>query len=98
MHYAHWFPTVRPVPMSYKKTSAVSLIALAAMLASAWGAVAQAPPFSPESERRAEALLKQMNLDEKVGQLNQAAGVVMPMLGSQKPDDLITQGKVGSVL
>src|ERR1700726_1359184 len=30
--------------------------------------------------------------------MNQAAGVVMPMLGSQKPDDLITQGRVGSVL
>ena len=71
---------------------------IAALLAGAASVVAQAPPFSPESERRAEALLKQMNLDEKVGQLNQSAGVVMPMLGSEKPDDLIIQGKVGSVL
>src|ERR1700752_1587380 len=30
--------------------------------------------------------------------MTQSAGIVMPMLGSQKPDDLITQGKVGSVL
>ncbi len=81
-----------------KKLSAVSPFALAALLAGAASAVAQAPPFSPESQHRAEALLKQMNIDEKVGQLNQAAGVVMPMLGSEKPDDLITQGKVGSVL
>ena len=61
-------------------------------------AVAQAPLYGAESGRRAQALLKQMTLDEKVGQLNQSAGVVMPMLGSQKPDDLITQGRVGSVL
>jgi beta-glucosidase len=70
----------------------------AALLAMAAGASAQTPVFSPESQQRAEALLKQMNLDEKVGQLNQSAGIVMPMLGSQKPDDLITQGKVGSIL
>lgn len=59
---------------------------------------AQTPPFSEASQRRAQALIKQMTLDEKVGQLNQVAGVVMPMLGSEKPDDLIVQGKVGSVL
>ncbi len=70
----------------------------AALLALAAGCAAQAPVFSAQSEERAQALLKQMTLDEKVGQLNQSAGVVMPMLGSQKPDDLITQGKVGSVL
>jgi len=58
----------------------------------------QAHPFSPEAKQKAEALLKQMNLDEKVGQLNQSAGIVMPGISDQKPDDLITQGKVGSVL
>ncbi|UWZ82071.1 beta-glucosidase BglX [Occallatibacter riparius] len=51
-----------------------------------------------ESEQRAQALLKQMNLDEKVGQLNQSAGIQMPMLGSEKPDTLIEQGRVGSIL
>jgi beta-glucosidase len=51
-----------------------------------------------EAHRRAEELLKQMTVDEKIGQMNQASGVVMPMLGSQKPDDLILQGKVGSIL
>jgi beta-glucosidase len=51
-----------------------------------------------EAHRRAEALLKQMTVDEKVGQMTQASGVQMPGLSSQKPDDLITQGKVGSVL
>jgi beta-glucosidase len=51
-----------------------------------------------EAHRRAEALLKQMNVDEKIGQMNQASGVQMPMLGNQKPDELIVKGGVGSVL
>ncbi|HEY1577368.1 MAG TPA: beta-glucosidase BglX [Terracidiphilus sp.] len=51
-----------------------------------------------EARRRAENLLKQMTLYEKIGQMNQASGIVMPMLGSQKPDELIAQGEVGSVL
>jgi beta-glucosidase len=51
-----------------------------------------------EARRRAENLLKQMTVGEKIGQMNQASGIVMPMLGSQKPDELIAQGEVGSVL
>jgi beta-glucosidase len=51
-----------------------------------------------EAHRKAEALLQKMTVDEKVGQLNQSSGVMMPMLGNEKPDDLISQGKVGSVL
>src|SRR4051794_40419902 len=81
--------------MLVKSRSAVFVLTISLLAA---GAASQTPPFSPESQNRAEALLKQMTLDEKVGQLNQAAGVVMPMLGSEKPDDLITQGGVGSIL
>lgn len=51
-----------------------------------------------EAHRKAEALLKQMNLDEKIGQMNQAAGMVIPGLGGEKPDELIAKGGVGSVL
>jgi beta-glucosidase len=51
-----------------------------------------------EAHSKAEALLKQMTLDEKIGQMNESSGVQMPMLGNTKPDDLILQGKVGSVL
>ncbi len=51
-----------------------------------------------EAHRKAAALLAKMTVDEKVGQLNQSSGVTMPFLGSEKPDDLISQGKVGSVL
>jgi beta-glucosidase len=51
-----------------------------------------------QADQKARALLKQMTLDEKIGQMNQSSGVQMPMLGSEKPDDLIAQGRVGSIL
>ncbi len=51
-----------------------------------------------EAHRRAEALLKQMTVEEKVGQLNEAAGIQMAGLGSEKPDEAIAKGQVGSVL
>jgi beta-glucosidase len=54
--------------------------------------------FSNEAKQKAEALLKQMSLDEKVGQLNQLAGIVMPGIADEKPDNLIMEGRVGSVL
>jgi beta-glucosidase len=52
----------------------------------------------PEAHHRAEELLKQMTVEEKIGQMNQVSGVVMPLLASEKPDNLIAAGKVGSVL
>jgi beta-glucosidase len=61
-------------------------------------ASAQSPLFSPQAKQKAEALLKQMTLDEKVGQLNESAGLVMPGLANDKPDDLIVKGGVGSIL
>ena len=58
-----------------------------------------AQTVSPEeAHRKAEALLQKMTVDEKVGQLNQSSGVIMPMLGNEKPDDLVVQGRVGSIL
>lgn len=57
-----------------------------------------AMPAQENAENRARMLLKQMTLDEKIGQLNQVSGVQMPMLGSEKPDDAIVKGEVGSVL
>jgi beta-glucosidase len=60
---------------------------------------AQTAPMShEEAYRRAEALLKQMTVEEKVGQMNQASGIVIPGLASEKPDDIIAKGQVGSVL
>lgn len=61
-------------------------------------AAAQTGLTYEQADQRARALLKQMTLDEKVGQMNQSSGVQMPMLGSEKPDDLIAQGRVGSIL
>lgn len=58
----------------------------------------QSGPFGPESSQRAKTLLEQMTAEEKIGQLNQVSGIVMPMLGSGKPDDLIVRGEAGSVL
>lgn len=53
---------------------------------------------SDEAYRRAKELLKQMTVEEKIGQMNQASGTVAPFLGDKKPDDLIVQGRVGSIL
>jgi beta-glucosidase len=54
--------------------------------------------FSNEAKGKAEALLKQMTVDEKVGQLNEASDMVMPGIATEKPDDLISNGGVGSIL
>ena len=54
--------------------------------------------FSNETKQKAAALLKQMTLDEKIGQLNQSSGMVMPGIATEKPDDLIAKGGVGSIL
>jgi beta-glucosidase len=52
-----------------------------------------------QAEQRARDLLQRMTVDEKVGQLNQAGGIQLPLLDSKKPDDnLIRQGRVGSIL
>src|SRR5579863_2064818 len=101
MLYPHSFPLMRPIRMPNRKTVKTVTLCLFfafAVLALAANTAAQTSLISQDSARRAEALLKQMTVDEKVGQMTQSAGIVMPMLGSQKPDDLITQGKVGSVL
>ena len=74
------------------------LLSLALALYSATRADAQTALFSPEAQQRAESLLKQMTVEEKVGQLNQVPGIVLPGLSDQKPDALIAQGKVGSIL
>ena len=48
--------------------------------------------------QRAIDLLAKMTVEEKAGQLNQAAGIVMPGLSPDKPDEKIRQGRVGSLL
>lgn len=55
---------------------------------------------SPEINRKVEALLKKMTLDEKVGQLAQfSAGFATgPGASNQHWDDLVEKGQVGSLL
>ncbi|MDE3187872.1 MAG: glycoside hydrolase family 3 C-terminal domain-containing protein, partial [Acidobacteriota bacterium] len=75
------------------------LLPVCALLALSGSQGAQAAPMThQEAQRRAEALLKQMTVEEKVGQMNQSSGVIMPMLGGEKPDALIEKGGVGSIL
>jgi beta-glucosidase len=84
--------------MFQKPTTVLLRISAFTLFITASAAFAQTSPFSPESERRAQALLKQMTIEEKVGQLTQSAGIVLPGLSSEKPDDLIARGGVGSIL
>jgi beta-glucosidase len=82
--------------MSLSKRFLPAACALAAIAASLG---AQTSPITrEEAHRRAEELLKQMTVEEKVGQMNQSAGIEMPGFVSGKPDDAITKGQVGSVL
>ncbi|MTV36295.1 beta-glucosidase BglX [Duganella radicis] len=50
--------------------------------------------FSPATLARTEVLLRKMNLDEKLGQLNQ----LFQFRRSSKLDDMVRAGKLGSVL
>ena len=55
---------------------------------------AQAPKLT--AEQRADALLKQMTLEEKIGQLNQAGGFALP--GAPPAEEQVRKGMAGSVL
>lgn len=78
------------------------LLAMVVLFGSA--AVAQTMPVQPdalvgpEAKQRAETLLEQMTLQEKIGQLTQAAGNPKFGLSDAERDRLIAQGKVGSLL
>jgi beta-glucosidase len=47
---------------------------------------------------RADALLRQMTVEEKAGQLNQASGVTVADAIKEVSDDAIAKGQVGSIL
>jgi beta-glucosidase len=84
--------------MVFKRCSAIALLGTSLSMGNCLAANAQTDPFSAKAKQKTEILLVQMMLDEKVGQLNESAGIVMPGISDQKPDELIIQGKVGSVL
>jgi beta-glucosidase len=85
--------------MSRKRYLAAVVLFACTLRAPVLGLAAPASPMThDEAHRRAAALLKQMTVEEKAGQMNQAAGIVMPGIASEKPDDAIVKGQVGSVL
>ena len=51
-----------------------------------------------EVRRRADALLQQMTVEEKAGQLNQGSGIGLEGMVKKTPDAEIKQGRVGSIL
>ncbi|MGA9800586.1 MAG: beta-glucosidase BglX [Terriglobales bacterium] len=60
---------------------------------------AQSSPLTNSSVReRADALLRQMTVEEKAGQLNQASGITVKDAIKQVSDEAIAKGQVGSIL
>ena len=84
--------------MNLSRLSIFSLILASIATVTIPSVAAQDHLFSNEAKQKAEALLKQMTVDEKVGQLNESPGIVMPGIATEKPDDLIASGGVGSIL
>ena len=62
------------------------------------GGSAQVALANADVTRRAASLLKQMTLEEKIGQLNLAPGVSLGGMITAGSDDDITHGRVGAIL
>jgi beta-glucosidase len=59
----------------------------------------QSSPASSQSVReRADALLNQMTVEEKAGQLNQGSGITVVDAIKEVTDDAVARGQVGSIL
>ena len=85
--------------MTTLRTSCVHALATLALLGAAQVGRAQSSPLADvEVRRRADALLQQMTVDEKAGQLNQSSGVGVEGFMKKTPDADIQQGRVGSIL
>ncbi len=84
--------------MSRKNLALITSLCVGLSMSTCISAKAQTALFSSQAKQKAEALLKQMTLDEKIGQLNESSGIVIPGLATEKPDDLIAKGGVGSIL
>ncbi|MDQ6871229.1 MAG: beta-glucosidase BglX [Gemmatimonadota bacterium] len=72
------------------------LVSMAMLTASS--APAQIPIANADATRRAVALLRQMTLEEKIGQLNQAAGIGLGGMMTAASDSDIIHGRVGAIL
>ena len=86
--------------MRHRTRGKLALLPLAVGMAlvTARSAFAQVSIWSPETTRRAQSLLKQMTLEEKIGQLNLSAGISMGGMMSGAADSDIVKGRVGAIL
>jgi beta-glucosidase len=73
-------------------------VALTLAMATARVGAAQQAIATPAAARRARALLARMTLDEKIGQLNLAAGVSLGGMLTAASDSDIAAGRVGAIL
>jgi beta-glucosidase len=90
-----------PTGCYVRRTYVFLLIAIAcfAVLAQVLHAQSSKSTTGQTAEQRADALLKQMTLEEKIGQLNQAAGVPLVQVPEGQPaEELVRKGLAGSVL
>jgi beta-glucosidase len=81
-----------------RHTLILPLVAVGATFLHPAGASAQAPIVSAEAARRARSLLREMTLEEKIGQLNLAAGFGLGGFVSGASDDDLTHGRAGAIL
>src|SRR5262245_12563950 len=88
----------RTAPVHGGKTMRVLHLVVGMTVATAGRASAQVPSASSDATRRAQALLRQMTLDEKIGQLNLAAGVALGGFVTSASDSDIIHGHVGAIL
>lgn len=86
---------LKSMPQSMRSQFKFFLLLLFLLSCSVPRAFAQ-PAGNLTAEQRADALLKQMTVEEKIGQLNQAAGFTLP--GSPTAEDQVRKGLAGSVL
>src|SRR6476659_8577677 len=86
------------MPLRTRRTLLILQVAVCATFLSPASASAQAPIVSADAARRARTLLKQMTLEEKIGQLNLAAGVGLGGFVTSASNDDITHGRVGAIL
>jgi beta-glucosidase len=75
--------------------TANTVLLAAALPAGAFAQASSSPPSDAQVEARVEALVGQMTIEEKVGQLTQIAGGLFP---GAKPEEAIRKGGAGSVL
>jgi beta-glucosidase len=76
----------------------VSYVVVSVCLAPVAGRSQSSPVTGQSPRERADALLQQMTIDEKAGQLNQASGITVTGTMKEVSDDALVKGQVGSIL